>query len=101
MLRRGRTATSLSVPGHQSAIPCVYSTMDVLRSQGIHGYDLGKFFSSLEQITVGGRCPSRASAPVLSYNTCRHCLEDYIFHKDFRAFLADVKVCYCSTMQRP
>ena len=101
MLRRGRTAKSLSVPGHQTAHPCVYSTMDVLRSQGIHGYDLGKVFPSLEQITVGGRCPSRASTPGLSYYSCRDCLEAYVFHESFRAFLADVKVCNCSIMQRP
>ena len=101
MLRRGRTATSLSVPGHQSAHPCVYSTMDVLRSQGIHVYNLGRVFSSLEQITVGGRCPSRASAPESSYYNCRDCLEAKVFHESFRAFLANVKVCYCSIMHRP
>ena len=100
VLRRGRTTTSLSVPGHQSTFTCVHSTMDVLRLQGIHDHDYGQVFPSLEQITIGSRCPSRASAPMSRYYDCKDCHGTFILHERFRAFLADVKVCCWTSFAR-
>ena len=53
MLRRGRTTTSLSVPGYESTSTTIRCAMDVLRSQGLHLDDLSIAFPNLEQISVG------------------------------------------------
>ena len=74
MLRRGRTATSLSVPRHKlkSEKDCMYHAMGVLRSQGLKLYGLEEWFPRLEQITIGRRCPTEASNPPSRYS-CKAC----------------------------
>ena len=56
MLRRGRTTTSLSVPGYVHTSNRLRHAMGALSHQrllGAHLFDLGTVFPRLEQISVG------------------------------------------------
>ena len=90
MLKRGRTATSLSVPGHQSARLCVYDAMNVLRLQGLNLWGLRGFFPKLEQITISGQCLASGAT---SRSTCSGCFEAFCLHLSFNFLLSDVRVC--------
>ena len=91
MLRRGFTATVLSVPHHQSTEDCMYHALDVLRSQGLYLYDLDQSFPILEQITMGRRCPTEASNPPSHYS-CKDCRDADILRLRFSRLLSRVKV---------
>ena len=100
MLKRGRTATSLSVPGHQSPAKCVQlaqveHTMNILRSQGLRLHDLCGHFPRIEQIIIGGVCLAGAYSPRLRY-CCRECTEGSKLQVYFGFSLLDIKVCFSS-----
>ena len=93
MLRRGCTATSLSLPGHQSTVSCFYGAMQVLTSQSLYLYDMGCYFPRLEQITIGGKCLAEAPKPVLRARYfCSQCQRAFSLQNNFRSLLTDVKV---------
>ena len=94
VLKHGRTATSLSVPGHLSAGLCVYDAMKVLRLQGLTLHGLRDFLPKLEQITISGQC--LASDP-MSRATCRGCLKAFVLHLGFKSLLSNVRVCSFSS----
>ena len=92
MLRRGCTATSLSVPGHHSIVNCVHQATHVLSMEGLCLYDLKKAFPRLEQITMSGRCPASASDSASHYY-CEQCCGAFFLQNRFRSLLANVRVC--------
>ena len=96
MLKRGRTATSLSVPGHQSPAKCVQHTMNILRLQGLRLHDLCGYFPRIEQTTIGGVCLAGASSPRSRY-CCKECTEGAKLQVYFGFSLLDIKVCFSSS----
>ena len=104
MLRRGSTATSLSVPSPQSTDSCMYQAYDVLRSQGLYLYDLREMFPRLEQITIGRRCLAGASGPASHFKR-GECCAAFEVEKYFKSLLSHVKVCsslssaHCARLQ--
>ena len=101
MLRRGCTATSLSIPcQRQSVVDCLSNAFDVtswtiLRSQGldIYLYELGRTFPALKQMTIGRRCMTETSKPQ-SHKDFRDCNHDDIrLQCHFGLLLSKVKVC--------
>ena len=101
MLRRGCTATSLSVPTQQqTVVDCLSNAFDVTswtvsRSQGldIYLYELGSSFPALNQMTIGKRCMTETSTSV-SHEDFRDCDHDDIrLQCHFGLLLSRVKVC--------
>ena len=92
VLKRGYTATSLSVPSHQSRLDCVAHAVNDLGLQGLYLHDLCEHFPSLEQVTIGGVCTT-GPATLLSRYYCGNCHEGFEMHVFFRALLSDIKVC--------
>ena len=91
VLKRGYTATSLSLPGHQSPSDYAFHTMNVLRLRGIYLHDMCKHFPRLEQVTIGRIC--LAKPPTLgSRYYCGECHEGFGMHLYFRAWLSGIKV---------
>ena len=96
MLRRGHTATSLSIPGHQSTLDCLSHAMTL---QGSHLCGVLNGLPNLEQITVGGGCLATASVPTSRFD-CMECRNAFVMQMYFGSFLSRVKVCSSSSSFR-
>ena len=92
MLRRGCTAISLSVSGHQSTANGLEDAIKALRLPSIYMLKLGILFPRLQQISTGGKCLAKPSHPIMLYS-CRDCFVIFLTHSCVGPLLSNVKVC--------
>ena len=102
VVRRGGTATSLSIPGHYRTEDCLPHAMNVLRSEGfdICMCHMGNIFPELKQMTIGRRCVTEASNPSL-YDSCKDCHDAILLQLHFDCLLSKVRVCSSSLPAQP
>ena len=102
VVRRGGTATSLSIPGHYRTEDCLQHAMDVLISKGLDIClcHMGNIFTNLKQMTIGRRCVTEASNPLL-YDSCKECHDAILLELRFDCLLSEVKVCSSSLPAQP
>ena len=94
MLRRGRTTTSLSVPGYEHTSPRICRAMEPLRLLGPDQCDLGLVFPRLEQISVG-RSRRRLNY-VYDSGCCTGDAEPFDTQTYFGPLISNAKVCSSS-----